>query len=81
MYTSSATNALNFSFEKMDAKSILPPPDRKSWKRWDGTTYHGSSMLALYYLFNRFGYSMLLCNIVNCFAVKYKHSQIMWSSS
>jgi len=60
----------NANFEKMDAKSVLPPSDRKSWERWDGTTYHGSSMLALYYLFNRFGYSLLFCNLINCFAVR-----------
>ena len=70
MYTLSPINTFDFSFEKMDAKSILPPSDRKSWKRWDGTAYHGSSMLALYYLFNRFGYSLLFCNPINCFAVR-----------
>jgi len=66
----------NANFEKTDAKSILPPSDRKSWKRWDGTAYHGSSMLALHYLFNRFGYSLLLCNIVNCFAVRDKEFDV-----
>jgi len=59
----------NFGIE--DAKSILPPPDKKSWKRWDGTTYHGSSILALSYLFNRFSYSLIYCNnAINCFAVR-----------
>ena len=60
-----------FSFGIEDAKSILPPPDKKSWKRWDGTTYHGSSILALSYLFNRFSYSLIYCNnAINCFAVR-----------
>ena len=59
------------SFGMLEAKSILPPKDKKSWKRWDGTTYHGSSMLAMSYLFNRFEYSVLFCNYINCFAVRY----------
>ena len=58
------------SFGMLEAKSILPPKDKKSWKRWDGTTYHGSSMLAMSYLFNRFEYSVLFCNYINCFAVR-----------
>jgi len=60
----------NANFELSEAKSILPPADKKSWKRWDGTTYHGSSILALYYLFNRFSYSLIFCNLINCFAVR-----------
>eukprot|EP00090_Calanus_glacialis_P004075 TRINITY_DN13022_c0_g1_i1.p1 TRINITY_DN13022_c0_g1~~TRINITY_DN13022_c0_g1_i1.p1 ORF type:complete len:322 (+),score=55.29 TRINITY_DN13022_c0_g1_i1:56-1021(+) len=61
---------INANFGMLEAKSILPPKDKKSWKRWDGTTYHGSSMLAMSYLFNRFEYSVLFCNYINCFAVR-----------
>ena len=57
-------------FDMFDAKSILPPTDGQSWQFWDGSAYHGSSILALYYLFNRFGYSVVFCNYINCFAVR-----------
>ena len=53
-----------------EAKSILPPLDNESWQRWDGSAYHGASILAMYYLFNRFGYSIIFCNYVNCFALR-----------
>jgi len=61
---------INANFDSEDAKSIMPPSDWKSWERWDGTAYHGTSILALYYLFNRFSYSMVFCNNINCFAVR-----------
>ena len=54
----------------LDAKSIPPPPDRLSWKQWDGTAYHGASELAMFYLFSRFGYSMVFCSYGNCFGVR-----------
>ena len=31
-----------------EAKSIMPPEEKGNWKRWDGTTYHGWSMLAVF---------------------------------
>ena len=58
-------------FEISEAKSIVPPADGVSWERWDGSAYHGASILAMYYLFNRFGYSMVFCNFINCFAVRW----------
>jgi len=61
---------INANFGMLEAKSILPPKDKISWNRWDGTTYHGSSMLAMSYLFNRFGYSLVFCNYINCFAIR-----------
>jgi len=61
---------VNSGFDISDAKSILPPTDGESWERWDTTAYHGTSSLALYYLFNRFGYSLVFCNYINCFAVR-----------
>jgi len=60
----------NANFEIDEAKSIMPPKDGKSWKRWDSTTYQGMSLLATYYLFNRFQYSMVWCNVVNCIGVR-----------
>lgn len=60
---------INASFDYEDAKTILPPEDGKTWERHDGTTYHGVSIRGAYYLFNRFNYSMVFCNHVNCFAV------------
>ena len=44
----------------------------KSWVRWDGTTYQGMSLLAVSYLFNRFSYSLVWCNKVNCIGVRDK---------
>jgi len=61
---------VNVGFDLEDSKSILPPADGKSYERWDGTAYHGTSILSLYYLFNRFQYSLLMCNYINCFAVR-----------
>jgi len=60
---------INASFDFEDSKTVLPPNDGKSWERHDGTTYHGVSILGANYLFNRFNYSMVFCNYVNCFAV------------
>ena len=59
-----------FRFVMLDAKSIAPPSDRLSWQQWDGTAYHGASDLAMFYLFSRFGYSMVFCNYSNCFGVR-----------
>ena len=42
----------------------------KTWIRWDGTTYQGMSLLAVSYLFNRFSYSLVWCNKVNCIGVR-----------
>ena len=72
----------NANFDITEAKSIKPPPDGekhillvknnnisdegKSWVRWDGTTYQGMSLLAVSYLFNRFSYSLVCGNKVNC---------------
>ena len=42
----------------------------KNWIRWDGTTYQGMSLLAVSYLFNRFSYSLVWCNKVNCIGVR-----------
>ena len=61
---------INSNFETTEAKSIMPPGDGKSWKPWDGTAYHGMSLLALSYLFNRFSYSMVWCNKINCVGVQ-----------
>jgi len=61
---------INRCFDPEDAKSITPPKDGKSWERWDGTEHHGASILALNYLFNRFDYSLVFCNLINCFAVR-----------
>jgi len=59
----------NANFELDEAKSIMPPAEKGNWKRWDGTTYHGWSMLAMKYLMERFNYSLVWCNKVNCMAV------------
>ena len=42
----------------------------KTWLRWDSTTYQGMSLLAVSYLFNRFNYSLVWCNTVNCIGIK-----------
>ena len=42
----------------------------KNWIRWDGTTYQSMSLLAVSYLFNRFSYSLVWCNRVNCIGVR-----------
>jgi hypothetical protein len=59
----------NANYELQEAKSIKPPSDGKSWRRWDGTAHHGWSLLAAKYLMERFGYSLVWCNNVNCLAV------------
>jgi len=61
---------INICFDPEDAKSIMLPKDGKSFERWDGTMYHGSSIQALSYMFNRFDYSLVFCNFINCFAVR-----------
>ena len=35
------------SFQLDEAKSIMPPGENEDWHRWDGTTYHGWSILAV----------------------------------
>ena len=60
----------NANFEIVEARSIMPPEDGKSWERWDASTYQGMSMLAVQYLLNRFSYSMVWCNKVNCMGVR-----------
>ena len=60
----------NANFEITEAKSIMPPKEGETWKRWDATTYQGLSLLAVQYLFNRFSYSMVYCNKVNCIGVQ-----------
>ena len=59
----------NANFEITEAKSILPPEEGQEWERWDFTTYQGMSLLATQYLLNRFSYSMVFCNKVNCIGV------------
>lgn len=59
----------NANFELNEAKSIMKPKDGKSWTRWDRTRYHGMSLLAAKYLMERFHYSMVWCNKVNCMGV------------
>jgi len=59
----------NANFELDEAKSIMPPGENEAWHRWDGTTYHGWSILAMKYLMERFQYSLVWCNKVNCMAV------------
>ena len=59
----------NANFEITEAKSILPPEEGKDWERWDYSTYQGMSLLATQYLLNRFSYSLVYCNKVNCIGV------------
>ena len=35
------------TFQLDEAKSIMPPGENEDWHRWDGTTYHGWSILAV----------------------------------
>jgi len=60
----------NANFELDEARSILPPDKGESWLRWDESTYQGCSLLALKLLLERFNYSVVWCNKVNCLAVK-----------
>ena len=62
----------NANFEITEAKSIMPPKlkEGETWQRWDATTYQGLSLLAVQYLFNRFSYSLVYCNKVNCIGVQ-----------
>ena len=30
-----------------EAKSIMPPGENEDWRTWDGSTYHGWSILAV----------------------------------
>ena len=48
----------------------MPKENQGSWNRWDGTSYHGMSKLACQYLFNRFSYSLVWCNVVNCIGIQ-----------
>ena len=52
----------NANFELTEARSILPPGEGEAWQRWDGSTYHGMSLLAAQYLLNRFSYSVVWAN-------------------
>ena len=60
----------NANFEITEARSILPPQVGQQWQAWDGSTYQGMSLLATQYLLNRFSYSLVYCNRVNCIAVQ-----------
>jgi len=74
----------NSDFDIEDSKSIMPRNSANSatwiawdgqefhnkWSLWDGTAYQGMSLLACQYLFNRFSYSMVYCNLVNCVAIR-----------
>lgn len=59
----------NANFELNEAKSITKPEKGQTWKRWDATTYQGMSLLAAKYLMERFFYSVVWCNKVNCMGV------------
>ena len=61
---------ININFDLEEAKSIMPKEKNGSWKRWDRTAYHGMSKLACQYLFNRFSYSLVWCNFVNCIGIQ-----------
>ena len=60
----------NANFEITEARSILPPKVGELWQTWDGSTYQGMSLLAVQYLLNRFSYSLVYCNKVNCIGVQ-----------
>jgi len=60
----------NANFELNEARSISPPAQGEPWLRWDASTYQGCSLLALKLLLERFNYSVVWCNKVNCMAVK-----------
>jgi len=60
----------NANFQLDEARSIIPPAKGESWLRWDESTYQGCSLLALKLLLERFKYSVVWCNKVNCLAVK-----------
>ena len=59
----------NANFEITEAKSILPPEQGEPWQFWSGDTYMGMSLLAAKLLLQRFEYSIVWCNSVNCLAV------------
>ena len=59
----------NVNFEITEAKSILPPEKGEPWQFWAGDTYMGMSLLAAKLLLQRFHYSVVWCNVVNCLAV------------
>ena len=59
----------NANFEITEAKSILPPEKGDPWQFWAGDTYMGMSLLAAKLLLQRFHYSIVWCNVVNCLAV------------
>jgi|ERR1712192_88431 len=60
----------NANFQLDEARSIMPPANGESWLRWDESTYQGCSLLALKLLLQRFNYSVVWCNKVNCLAVR-----------
>ena len=41
------------TFQLYEAKSIMPPAENEDWHRWDGTTYHGWSILAVNNFFKK----------------------------
>merc|ERR1719192_2234704 len=59
-------------FDLEDSKAVMPPEPGHNWNMWDGTRYYGASMLAIKNLFNRFSYSLVWCNLVNCIGIQDK---------
>merc|ERR1712156_915319 len=60
----------NIMFDVEDSKSVMPPSDRQPGRMWDGTRYMGASMLAIKRLLNRFSYSLVWCNLLNCIGIQ-----------
>jgi len=60
----------NVMFDVGDSKSVMPPSDRQPGRMWDGTRYMGASMLAIKRLLNRFSYSLVWCNLLNCIGIQ-----------
>ena len=76
----------NMMFDIEDSKSVMPPPDGQPGNMWDGTRYmviplqqyflpihryfQGASMLAIKRLLNRFSYSLVWCNLLNCIGIQ-----------
>merc|ERR1712156_150036 len=62
----------NVMFDLTDSKSVMPPPVGQTGNMWDKTRHMGASMLAIKYLFNRFSYSLVWCNLINCIGIQDK---------
>ena len=60
----------NTMFDLEDSKTIRPPGPGETWSMWDGTRHMGASMLAIKYLLNRFSYSLVWCNLINCIGIQ-----------